>query len=68
MGPPAPGAPIGLPEQGNYNPGGMLAAWGLMRGPNGEILPAMMRQGMNPYQLGPSAQQIPGYDVGLLGP
>lgn len=44
-----------------------LAAYGMMRGPNGEIVPIMLKQGMNPYQVSPSMQTLPGFGPGMLG-
>lgn len=58
--PPAPGGPPGGGQQLDQ----VLASYGLMRGPNGEILPVMLRQGMNPHQLAPTPQ---GGGYGLLG-
>lgn len=54
-------------------PGGQpLAAFGYTRGPNGEIMPLMLQQGMNPFQLPHSGGTPPSYPMtgvpGLLWP
>lgn len=61
--------PMPMPGQ-NGMPTPNWAAYGMMRGPNGELMPAMLRQGMNPYQTPPGGPM--GYGPapsqgGLLG-
>lgn len=64
-----PRPPIGLPSQPPNQLQGLLAAYGYTTGPNGELLPIHLRQGMSPFQNQPGQQQQPGYTVpGLLGP
>lgn len=66
VGPPAPGTPIGIPNQ----PGqlqGLLAAYGYTTGPNGELLPIHLRQGMSPFQNQPGQQGHPPYTLPGFG-
>jgi hypothetical protein len=58
------GLPNQPPQSQGHNP---LASFGYTQGPNGELVPIMLRQGMNPYQTAPTGYQSPGYNVGLLG-
>lgn len=55
----------GLPNSGPAMDPNVLASFGYQRGPNGEIMPLMLRQGQNPFQIpGQPGRAGP---AGLLG-
>ena len=62
-GPIRPGFP-GMPG-GDYGQSNTLASYGLLGGPNGEILPVMLNQGASPFQQMRQTPQIMGFDPSI---